>query len=84
MRLIGYCILHEKGYVMYEDNKCGAGRIKLTDGFHDKKMRWNSEEMVGIAIVGKEEINLKKIIDRMRGARPWHPLLKILRKELTT
>lgn len=30
----------------------------------------------------KEEIDLRKVVKRMRGARPWHPLLQALRKEL--
>lgn len=81
MKNVGYCILHGKEYVMYEDKKCPAGWFKLTDGFHDKKMRWDSEELVGVAIVGKENINLERIVSRMRGTRPWHPLLAMLRKE---
>lgn len=81
MKIVGYCILGGKQYVMYEDKNCRAGWFKLTDGFHDRKLRWNSEEMIGICAVRKEDIDIKKIIRRMRGARPWHPLLTILRKE---
>lgn len=33
------------------------------------------------AKVRKEDIDLEKIISRIRGARPWHPLLDLLRKE---
>lgn len=29
----------------------------------------------------KSECDLKKIIGRIRGTRPWHPLLKLLQKE---
>ena len=32
--------------------------------------------------ISKEEIDLRKVVKRMRGARPWHPLLQALRKEL--
>lgn len=78
---MGYCILGGKEYVLYEDEKCKPGWFKLTDGFHDKKMRWDSEKMIGIAIVGKKDIDLRRIISRMRGARPWHPLLQELRRE---
>lgn len=31
--------------------------------------------------IEKSECDLKKIIGRIRGARPWHPLLKLLQKE---
>lgn len=41
----------------------------------------NAEKYQGYQKVRKEDINLEKIISRMRGTRPWHPLLKLLREE---
>lgn len=66
-----------KQYVAFKEKKTGTEFI--TDGFHDKKktgdyMRAYYQE------VKQEEIDLQKITSRMRGARPWHPLLKELRK----
>ncbi|MDO4305936.1 MAG: hypothetical protein Q4C77_03815 [Eubacteriales bacterium] len=82
MKIIGYCVLESKEYVMFEDNHCGDAEFKLTDGFHDKVMNWNSKRMIGIRTLSKEEINLEKIVKRMRGARKWHPLLALLREEV--
>lgn len=82
MKIVGYCVLEGKEYVMFEDKRCRRGEFKLTDGFHDKTMRWNSERLVGISILSKEEIDLKRIVKRMRGARGWHPLLPLLREEV--
>ena len=84
MKILGYCILKGKKYVMFEDKSCGVGEFKLTDGFHDKIMKWNSEKTKGVKPVSKEEVELKRIVKRMRGSRPWHPLLQILREEVKT
>lgn len=54
----------------------------MTDGFKDKLIRWNSDKLIGMESISKEEIDLRKVVKRMRGARPWHPLLQALRKEL--
>lgn len=51
-------------------------------GFKDKLIRWNSDKLIGMESISKEEIDLRKVVKRMRGARPWHPLLQALRKEL--
>lgn len=71
-----------KKWVMFEDKQCAAGEVKLTDGFKDKLIRWNSDKLIGMESISKEEIDLRKVVKRMRGARPWHPLLQTLRKEL--
>ena len=81
--IVGYCELNGKKWVMFEDKQCADGEVKLTDGFRDKLIRRNSEKLIGMKTLGKEEVNLKKIIKRMRGARPWHPLLQDLREELS-
>lgn len=51
----------------------------LTD---EEKELVNAEVELMIASIRKEEIDLRKVVKRMRGARPWHPLLQALRKEL--
>lgn len=53
--------------------------LYVTDGFKDKEL--TEKDM--IEFVDKSQVNLKKIIERMRGARPWHPLLGKLRNELS-
>lgn len=80
MKIVGYCVLEGKEYVMFEDKRCRCGEFKLTDGFHDKTMKWNSESMMEISILPKEKINLERIINRMRGTRGWHPLLPLLKE----
>ena len=57
--------------LMFEDKRCDCGEFKLTDGFHDKYMKWNSEKIVGISILPKEKINLERIAKRMRSTRSW-------------
>ena len=80
--IVAYCILNGKKWVMFEHKQCAAGEVKLTDGFKDKLIRWNSDKLIGMESISKEEIDLRKVVKRMRGARPWHPLLQALRKEL--
>lgn len=81
MRYIGCCVLEGKEYVTFEDKHCRPGEFKMTDGFRDKLMKWNSERLVGASFVTREDVNFERIVKRLRGARPWHPLLKELRKE---
>lgn len=68
--IVGYCILNGKKWVMFEDKQCAAGEVKLTDGFKDKLIRWNSDKLIGMESISKEEIDLRKVVKRMRGARP--------------
>lgn len=82
MKIIGYCTLEGKEYVIFEDKRCDCGEFKLTDGFHDKTMKWISERTAGINVLLKEEINLKRIVKRMRSTRGWHPLLPLLKEEV--
>ena len=42
--IVGYCILNGKKWVMFEDKQCAAGEVKLTDGFKDNLIRWNSDK----------------------------------------
>lgn len=79
MKILGYCVLNNKEYVMFRDKHCADGELKLTDGFKDKR-----KTSRGIKGVKKEQIDLKRIVKRMRGARPWHPLLPLLREEVKT
>lgn len=84
MKIVGYCMNGAKQCIAYVDRDCGTGSIKVTDGFHDKILQMNSAKAEKLQWVEKSDINLERIVKRIRGARPWHPLLKILRKELTT
>lgn len=79
MQVIGYCVCGNKQYVAFRENKDCLEHIKITDGFHDRKLNRGDYKWVG-----RQEVDLKKIISRMRGARPWHPLLKLLREENAT
>lgn len=82
MRIVGYCICGNKQYVAFSENDERPDRFNLTDGFHDKPVNErNVKRYEDCRWVDQQEINLKKIISRMRGARPWHPLLKVLREE---
>ena len=76
MQIVGYCVHGSKQYVAFRDEKERQGRFKITDGFHDREVDYEDYKWVE-----RQDIDLKKIISRMRGARPWHPLLKLLRKE---
>ena len=44
--IVSYCILNGKKWVMFEDKQCAAGEVKLTDGFMDKLIRWNSDKLI--------------------------------------
>lgn len=76
MQIIGYCVRGNKQYVAFREDKDYLDYIKITDGFHDKKVNHGDYKWVR-----RQDVDLKKIISRMRGARPWHPLLKLFRKE---
>lgn len=82
MQIVGYCVHGNKEYVAFNEDEKRPDRFKITDGFHDRPV---NEKNVGkykdYLWVNKQDIDLKKIIGRLRGTRPWHPLLRILRKE---
>ena len=80
MEITGYFKSRGKGNKQYVAFKESDGTEFITDGFHDKKksrdyMRAYFQE------AKQEEVDILKIISRMRGTRPWHPLLELLRKE---
>ncbi len=82
MEIVGYYIHGAKEYVAFRDGEKNLARYKITDGFHDRPVNErNAGKYQGYQQVRKEDIYLEKIISRMRGARPWHPLLELLRKE---
>ncbi len=82
MEIVGYYIHGTKEYVAFSDGKKNPTSFKITDGFHDRPVNErNVGKYQGYRKAKKEDIDLEKIISRMRGARPWHPLLKLLRKE---
>lgn len=79
MKIVGYYIHGNKEYVAFREAKSKKG-YKITDGFHDRSVNERNKEKYA-EYKQVERIDLQKIIDRMRGTRPWHPLLEILRKE---
>lgn len=82
MQIVGYCVHGNKQYVAFNEDDERPDRFKITDGFHDRPVNEsNVSKYKNYRWVNKKDINLKKIMSRLRGARPWHPLLKLLRKE---
>lgn len=79
-RLLGNMI--EKHYVAFKDETDAKDRFMITDGFHDRPVtERNQGKYEGYVKIDKTECNIKKIIGRIRGTRPWHPLLRLLQKE---
>ena len=82
MMIIGYCVCRNRQYVVFGHARLYPDGLKITDGFHDRLIReGNVERYRDYRWVDRKEVDLKKIIDRLRGTRPWHPLLELLRKE---
>lgn len=67
------CLGAKKG-VLYEER----GRLKFTDGFHDKKMTQVRIE----AFVPGDDTILTEVYRRVRGTRNWHPIVKELKRIL--
>lgn len=81
MEIVGYYIHGNKEYVAWNDDEGNPLSFKITDGFHDRPINEkNVGKYLGYKKVRKDDIDLERIISRMRGTRPWHPLLKLLRK----
>ena len=78
MKIVGYCVKGNRQYVAFRKNG-GTDPLRITDGFHDRKV--TDEEQRSLTWVEAEDIDLMRIINRIRGARPWHPLLRELRGE---
>lgn len=82
MQIVGYYVHGNKEYVAFNQNGEYPNRFKITDGFHDKAVNErNVGKYKGYRQVQKKDINLQRIIGRMRGTRPWHPLLSVLKEE---
>lgn len=82
MKVIGYFVHGNKQYVAFTDETGRNGSYKITDGFHDRIVtESNKGKYKGYVPADKSEVDIRKICSRMRGTRPWHPLLKILKKE---
>lgn len=79
MQVVGYCI-YNKQFVAFDLGEKKSDRFKITDGFHDKNLSGQNKDY---RWVKKENIDLEKIIRRLHGTRPWHPLLSLLEKEKT-
>ncbi len=80
MKIVGYYkTMGGKGYVAFQERN--GGGIVLTDGFHDKRKRSIEYIQAYYNEVSSESVDVKKITERMKGTRPWHPLLRLLQKE---
>lgn len=83
MQIVGYYIHGNKEYVAFNEDDEYPNRFKITDGFHDRPVNErNVGKYKGYRQVQKKDINLQRIIGRMRGTRPWHPLLEVLKEEV--
>lgn len=81
MQIVGYYVHGNKQYVAFNDDE-RPGSFKITDGFHDRQVNEkNVSKYKDYKWVDKQDIDIERIINRLRGARPWHPLLRLLRKE---
>ena len=82
MVIVGYYARGNTHYVAFNANEARPDRVMSTDGVHDRPV---NERIVGkykgYVKIEMSQCDLKKIIGRIRGARPWHPLLKLLQKE---
>ena len=83
MVIVGYYAHGNKHYVAFNENEERPDRFMITDGFHDRQVNErNAGKYKGYAKIEKSQYDLKKIIGRIRGTRSWHPLLKVLQKEV--
>lgn len=83
MKIVGFYVHGNKEYVVFNEHEERTGGFKITDGFHDRPINErNAGKYKGYRKVQKKDINLQKIIGRMRGTRPWHPLLAALKEEV--
>lgn len=83
MQIVGYYVHGNKEYVAFNEDEEYPNRFKITDGFHDRPVNErNVGKYKGYRQVQKKDINLQRIIGRMRGTRPWHPLLGVLKEEV--
>lgn len=79
MQIVGYCIHGNKQYVVFRGYGDRAGQYRITDGFHDRHVNErNAGKYRGYQCVDRQEVDMERITNRLRGARPWHPLLKLL------
>lgn len=83
MKIVGYFTRCNSDLVAFIRNDNRPWEVEVTDGFHDNKMMpvGDTSKLKNYHQVEKNDVDLDKIISRMRGTRPWHPLLEILRKE---
>lgn len=70
-KVIGFAKLKGKDVIIFEQN----GKQKYTDGFHDKNLGENDKKHLRL---NDTEVRPDKLIKRLRGTRPWHPVLSAL------
>lgn len=68
---IGFAKVKGKDAIVFKQHDV----VKITDGFHDREL--NDKER-GRLRLNDSSIRPDKLIKRLRGTRPWHPVLKAI------
>lgn len=69
VEFIGFAKIKGKDVIVFRQHDV----MKITDGFHDRKL--NDKER-GQLRLNDSSIRPDKLIKKLRGTRPWHPILK--------
>lgn len=79
MKIIGYLVHGKQPYIAFIDDSTKDGSFKITEGFHDRVVaERNKAKFSDYKQVNRTEVDIGKIYRRLRGTRPWHPLVKVL------
>lgn len=70
---IGFAKINGKDAIVFKQHNT----MKITDGFHDREL--NDIERSKLRM-NDTSIRPDKLIKRLRGTRPWHPVLKAIDK----
>lgn len=76
-KFVGFAKIRGKDVIVFEQH----GSMKYTDGFHDKKLKAEDKKHMKMNDL---EIRPDKLIKRLRGTRPWHPVLEAIERASTS
>lgn len=68
---IGFAKINGKDVVVFKQHDA----VRVTDGFHDREL--NDKER-GRLRLNDSSVRPDKLIKKLRGTRPWHPVLKAI------
>lgn len=68
---IGFAKINGKDVVVFKQHDV----VKVTDGFHDRELNDKERERIRL---NDSSIRPDKLIKKIRGTRPWHPVLKAI------